>query len=102
MIEPIKPESLYTDDERKLLVRISLLEDRIKHDADIIQTLADKNTELETTIKQRDTTIADLRKNTLYNKSVYMQNNYKWMSAIIGTVITVTGSIATVVYKFIL
>jgi hypothetical protein len=94
-LEAIKPESLYTDDERRLRVTISLLEDRIANNDQIIQVLANKNTELTDEL-------ATVRKSTLYNKSIYMQNNYKWISAIVGTVLTVIGSIATVVYKFVL
>jgi len=90
-LEPIKPSTLYTDDERKLMVRIGLLEDRIASDQQIIQVLADKNTELESELTA-------IRKSTLYNKSIYMQNNYKWISAVVGTVITACGA----VYKFLL
>lgn len=94
-LEAIKPESLYTDDERRLRVRISILEDRIANNDQIIQVLANKNTELTDEL-------ATVRKSTLYNTSIYMQNNYKWISAIVGTVLTVIGTIATVVYKFVL
>ncbi len=94
-LEAIKPESLYTDDERRLRVSISILEDRIANNDQIIQVLANKNTELTDEL-------ATVRKSTLYNTSIYMQNNYKWISAIVGTVLTVIGTIATVVYKFVL
>jgi hypothetical protein len=96
-IEPIKPESLYTDDERRLRVKISLLEDRLANNDQIIQVLADKNSELETTIRDLNTELDTVRKSTLYNFSVFMQNNIEWMSKI-GTFILGCIASPTMIY----
>jgi len=90
IIEPVKPESMFSTEEKRLLSRCSQLEETLKQDAGIMKTLSDKITKLEGELEE-------VRKSTLYNFSVFMQSNWIWIGGLFSTVCI---TIATV-YKII-
>ena len=115
----VKPEPTAQDEERKLRVRISLLEDRLKYDGETmgnlleqIETLNTVKTTLEAEVKTTKETleaevkttketlqaeIDTMRKSTMHNFSVYMQTNIVWISKI-GTFILGCIASPTVIY----
>ena len=89
-IKPIKPRSLWTEDELKLYRENQRLSETLRWNSDIMGKLTEKIDGLETEL-------AIVRKSTLYNFSVYMQTNIDWMSKV-GTFILGCVASPAVIY----
>ena len=89
-LRPIKPLTEMTEDELALYRENQRLEYTLSWDSDIMGKLNKKNEDLEAEL-------ANVRKSTMYNFSVYMQTNIVWISKI-GTFILGCIASPTVIY----